>query len=151
MTTSPSSVAPSDSSSNGASVASLPRWRSFLSMLNWRRDPGYEQRMNALAIRMQQAESEILRVRSDSEQIKNEADQIKNEAEQIKNEAEQIKNEAEQIKNETELIKRETERLRTVNAKLRALNASGRLLCCPPESNSTPATAIEPDCKPSSP
>ena len=92
-------------------------------MLNWRRDPGYEQRMNALAIRMQQAESEILRVRSDSAQIER----------------------------ETEQLRRETEQLRAVNAKLRALNASGRLLCCPPESNSTPATAIEPDCKPSSP
>ena len=99
-------------------------------MLNWRRDPGYEQRMNALAIRMQQAESEILRVRSDSELTRNEAEQIKREA---------------------ELIKRETEQLRTVNAKLRALNASGRLLCCPPESNSTPTTATELDCNPSSP
>jgi len=86
-------------------------------MLNWRRDPGYEQRMNALAIRMQQAENEILRVRSDSAQIRK----------------------------ETEQLRRETEQLRAVNAKLRALNASGRLLCCPPESNLTPTTATEPD------
>jgi hypothetical protein len=28
-----------------ASPSSLPRWRLFLSMLNWRGDPGYEQRM----------------------------------------------------------------------------------------------------------
>ncbi|MCS5694237.1 hypothetical protein NZK33_20000 [Cyanobium sp. FGCU-6] len=42
---SPSSPAPSSSSaSNGASGASLPRWRLWLSMLNWRRDPGYELR-----------------------------------------------------------------------------------------------------------
>jgi hypothetical protein len=36
------------SSSNGASASSLPRWRLWLSMLNWRRDPDYERRMNAL-------------------------------------------------------------------------------------------------------
>ena len=46
------------SSSNGASASSLPRWRSWLSMLNWRRDPDYERRMNALAIRIQQTKKE---------------------------------------------------------------------------------------------
>ena len=45
MTTSPSPAAPSSSSSNGESLSSLPRWRQFLSTLNWRRDPGYEQRV----------------------------------------------------------------------------------------------------------
>jgi len=39
----PAAGAPSLSPSNGASPSSLPRWRSFLSMLNWRRDPDYEQ------------------------------------------------------------------------------------------------------------
>ncbi|MFN9618131.1 MAG: hypothetical protein ACK55X_00260 [Synechococcaceae cyanobacterium] len=99
-------------------------------MLNWRRDPGYEQRMNALAIRIQQTkndteqiEREILRVRSDSERIKKEAEQIRS----------------------------ETEQLRAVNAKLRALNACGRRLCSPPGSSSTPATATEADSTPSLP
>ena len=41
----PAPPAPSSSRSNGASGSSLPQWRSFLSTLNWRRDPGYEQRM----------------------------------------------------------------------------------------------------------
>ena len=56
MTTSPSSAAASRSSSNGESLSSLPRWRQFLlgacntarhlgATLNWRRDPGYEQRV----------------------------------------------------------------------------------------------------------
>ena len=40
----PAVLAPSSSRSNGASGSLLPRWRSFLSTLNWRRDPGYEQR-----------------------------------------------------------------------------------------------------------
>jgi hypothetical protein len=45
MTTSPSPQAPSSSSSsNGASGASLSQWRLWLSTLNWRWDPGYEQR-----------------------------------------------------------------------------------------------------------
>jgi hypothetical protein len=45
MITSPSPPVPSSSRSNGAFGSSLPQWRSFLSTLNWRRDPGYEQRM----------------------------------------------------------------------------------------------------------
>ncbi|MFM7238148.1 MAG: hypothetical protein ACKOZN_00885, partial [Cyanobium sp.] len=45
MTTSSSPAAPSPSRSSGESLSSLPRWRQFLSMLNWRRDPVYEQRM----------------------------------------------------------------------------------------------------------
>ena len=44
MTTSPSPTASSLSSSNGVSGSSLPPFRSFLRMLNWRRDPAAEQR-----------------------------------------------------------------------------------------------------------
>ena len=44
MTTSPSPTDSSLSSSNGASGSSLPPFRSFLRMLNWRRDPVAEQR-----------------------------------------------------------------------------------------------------------
>ena len=58
MTTSPSPPAPSRSRSSGASGSSLPRWRSFLSTLNWRRDPDYEQQM--------------LQLRSETEQLKKE-------------------------------------------------------------------------------
>jgi hypothetical protein len=52
-------------------------------MLNWRRDPGYEQRMNENRIaierskeRIKQIESEILQVRNDSERIKKETEQL---------------------------------------------------------------------------
>ncbi len=50
-----------------------------MSMLNWRRDPDYERRMNALAIRIQQTENAILQVRNDSERIKKETEQIERE------------------------------------------------------------------------
>ena len=52
MTTSPSPTASSLSSSNGASGSSLSPFRSFLRMLNWRRDPDRE-------MRLKQLESEI--------------------------------------------------------------------------------------------
>ena len=72
----------------------MPRWRQFLlgacntarllgATLNWRRDPGYEQRMseNQIAIerskeRTKHIESEILRVRNDSELIEKETEQL---------------------------------------------------------------------------
>jgi hypothetical protein len=130
MTTSHSPVAASPSSSSGESFSSLPRWRQFLSTLNWRRDPGYELRMQQSEWRTKQIEIEILRVRSDSERIRKET---------------------EQIKKETEQIKKETEQLRLENVKLRMLNAKTKTLlsyvdqhCFPPESNSTPIPPIEP-------
>ncbi len=101
-----------------------------MSMLNWRRDPGYEQRMNENRIaierskeRIKQIESEILRVRNDSERIEK----------------------------DTEQIKKETKQLRQENAREKALSASIKRLCFPPESSSIPAIATEPGSKPSSP
>ena len=72
MTTSPSRPAPSSSRSNGASGSSLPRWRSFLSTLNWRRDPGYEQRK-------MQHEQRMKQLRSETEQLRNETEQLRHE------------------------------------------------------------------------
>ena len=79
MTTSPSSAAASRSSSNGESLSSLPRWRQFLSTLNWRRDPGYEQRMLQFEqrkmrheLRMRQLESEIEQIEKETEQLRRE-------------------------------------------------------------------------------
>ena len=131
MTTSPSSATPSSSSSNGVSLSSLPRWRQFLSTLNWRRDPGYEQsivqfeqrrilfeqRKMQHELRMKQLESEILRVRSDSERIERET---------------------KQIEKETELLRRE-------NARARALSALIEQHCFPDDSNSIPLPPTEPD------
>jgi len=103
-------------------------------MLNWRRDPGYEQRINAnlMAIerskeRTKQIENEILRVRNDSEQIEKET---------------------EQIRKETEQMKQENARLRILNAKTRHLISCVDQLCFPPESSSIPAIATEPGSKP---
>jgi predicted nucleic acid-binding Zn-ribbon protein len=90
-------------------------------MLNWRRDPDYERRMHALAIRMQQTENDILRV----------------------------ENEILQIEKETEQIERETEQLRRENARAKTLLSCVDQLCFPPESSSTPVTPTEPDCRPS--
>ena len=96
-------------------------------MLNWRRDPGYEQRMNENRIaierskeRTKQIESEILRVRNDSEQIRK----------------------------ETEQLRQENAKLRQLNAKEKALSASIKRLCFPPESSSTQQAPTEPGSKP---
>ena len=48
-------------------------------MLNWRRDPGYEQRVMQHEQRMKQLESDILRVRSDREQTEKEIEQLDHE------------------------------------------------------------------------
>ena len=116
MTTSPSPATPCISSSNGESLSSLPRWRQFLSTLNWRRDPGYEQRVMHYEqrkmrheLRMKQLENEISRVKSDSERIEK----------------------------ETELLRRE-------NARARALSALIEQHCFPDDSNSTPLPPTEP-------
>jgi septal ring factor EnvC (AmiA/AmiB activator) len=124
MTTSPSPATPCSSSSNGASLSSLPRWRRFLSTLNWRRDPGYEQRKMQHELRMKQLESEISRVRSDSERIERET---------------------KQIEKETKQIEKETEQLQRENARARALSALIEQHCFPDESNSIPLPPIEPD------
>jgi len=89
-------------------------------MLNWRRDPGYEQSIVLHEQRMKQLECDILRVRSDSERSKE----------------------------RTKLIEKETEQLKQMNAKERALSASIKRLCFPPESSSTPQAPIEPVSKP---
>ena len=85
-------------------------------MLNWRRDPGYEQKMLHYELRkmqheqrMKQLESDILRVRSDSERIA-----------------------------------KETEQLRSENAREKALSALIEQHCFPDESNSTPLPPTEP-------
>ncbi len=48
-----------------------------MSMLNWRRDPGYEQRVMQHEQRMKQLESDILRVRSETEQLRQENDKLR--------------------------------------------------------------------------
>jgi len=45
--------------------------------LNWRRDPGYKQRVMQHKLRMKQLESDILRVRNDSERIEKEIEQLR--------------------------------------------------------------------------
>ena len=130
MTTSPSSAAASRSSSNGESLSSLPRWRQLLSMLNWRRDPDYEQQMlhfeqrkihyeqrkTQHELRMKQLESEIL-----------------------------------QVESETEQLRQENARLRQQRAKEKAWRTSVEQFFSQPDSNLTPQATTKPDSKPSSP
>ncbi len=59
MTTSPSPTASSLSSSNGASGSSLSPFRSFLRMLNWRRDPVVEMQIERSEQRTKQLEKEL--------------------------------------------------------------------------------------------
>ena len=144
MTTSPSPGVPSPSLNNGEFPSSLPRWRQFLSMLNWRRDPDYEQRKLQSEWRMKQIDER-------TKQIDERTKRLESEILLVKNDSERIRKEAEQIERETEQIERETELLRQENAKQKALSASIRRLCFPPESSSIPQTPTEPDCEPSSP
>jgi hypothetical protein len=59
MATSPPSAAASVSSSNGESFSSLPRWRQWLSILNWRPVRGFD-----------------LEIEFEFEQIKKETEQL---------------------------------------------------------------------------
>ncbi len=92
-----------------------------MSMLNWRRDPGYEQ---SIVLHEQRMNDNRIAIERSKERTK-------------------------LIENETEQIKKETEQLRQMNAKERALSDSIRRLCFPPESSSIPQTSTAPDCKPS--
>jgi hypothetical protein len=117
-------------------------------MLNWRPVRGIELEIEQIKQRSRQdeseavqrmklIESEILRVRSDSEQIEART--------------KQIEKETEQIKSETEQLRRENARLKLLNARERALSALIKQHCFPPEYSSTPPQPIEPDCGPSLP
>jgi hypothetical protein len=90
-------------------------------MLNWRRDPGYEQRVMQHEQRMLQHEQRM----------------------------KQIETEILQVRKDRELIEKEIEQLDHENAKERALSDSIRRLCFPPESSSIPQTPTAPNCKPS--
>jgi septal ring factor EnvC (AmiA/AmiB activator) len=46
-------------------------------MLNWRRDPDYERRMNALAIRIQQTRNETEQIKKDAEQLRKETERLR--------------------------------------------------------------------------
>ena len=46
-------------------------------MLNWRRDPDYERRMNALAIRIQQTRNETEQIKKDTERLRQETEQLR--------------------------------------------------------------------------
>jgi hypothetical protein len=70
MTTSTSPTASSLSNSNGVSGSSLPPFRSFLRMLNWRRDPARE-------MRLKQLESDIEQLKKGRVQIEKEIEQLK--------------------------------------------------------------------------
>ncbi|MFN7898174.1 MAG: hypothetical protein ACK5N0_00720 [Synechococcaceae cyanobacterium] len=94
-----------------------------MSMLNWRRDPDYEQRMLHFEQRKMQHEWRM----------------------------NQLAKDIEQIEKETEQIERETERLQQENARGRQLLASIDALCFRPASSSTPSSATEPASNPSSP
>ena len=85
--------------------------------------------MNALAIRIQQTENEILRVESDIVQIEKET---------------------EQIEKETEQLRRENAKLKTYNAKMWHFISYVDQLCFPPECNSTLPPGTENDCDSSS-
>jgi len=59
-------------------------------MLNWRRDPGYEQRMRLIKQRTRETEIAILRERQKRLQIEKQIEQIDERTKQIENETEQL-------------------------------------------------------------
>jgi multidrug resistance efflux pump len=85
-------------------------------MLNWRRDPDYEQRVMQYEQRKMQYEQRKM----------------------------QHELRMKQLKSEIEQIKKETEQLRRENAREKALSALIMQHCFPHESNSTPIPPIEP-------
>jgi hypothetical protein len=89
MSTFPSS-APSPSISKSEYYSSLPWFRRFLAMLNWRpvvdyelREIEFKQREIAHEQRMRQLKSESLRVRREAEQIESDIEQIEKENAQL--------------------------------------------------------------------
>jgi len=90
-------------------------------MLNWRRDPDYEQRMLHYEQRKMQHEQRM----KQHEQRMN------------------------QLESEIEQIEKETEQLRRENAREKALSVLIRQRCFPPESSLIPQPSIESDCGPS--
>jgi len=92
-------------------------------MLNWRRDPDHEWRMNVL----------------------------RSETAQIRKETEQIRSETEQIRKENEQIRKENELLREQNARGRELLDSIDALCWEDELSSIPAPPTPAATAPSSP
>jgi chromosome segregation ATPase len=137
MTTSPSSAAASRSSSNGESFSSLPRWRQLLSMLNWRRDPDYEQRMLHYEQRMLHYEQRKM--------------QHEWRMKQLENEILRVRSESEQIEKETKRLRQENARYRQLRAREKAWRTSVEQFFSQPECSSTPQAPTEPDSKPSSP
>jgi hypothetical protein len=93
-------------------------------MLNWRRDPDFERRMNAKLI---------------------EIERIKRDTERIERETKWIEKDTERIRSETEQLRRENARLRALNARAKTLLSCVDQLCFPPESSSSPVTPTESD------
>jgi predicted nucleic acid-binding Zn-ribbon protein len=106
-------------------------------MLNWRRDPGYEQKMLHYEQRKMQHEQRMNDNRIAIERSKERTKQLEKEILRVRSDREQIEKEIELLDHE--------------NAKERALSDSIRRLCFPPESSSIPQTSIEPGSKPSLP
>ena len=106
-----------------------------MSMLNWRRDPGFELRKMQHEQRKTQHE---LRMNDNRIAI-----------ERSKERTKLIEKEILRVRSDRELIEKEIEQLDHENAKEGALSNSIKQLCFPPESSSIPQTPTAPDCKPS--
>ena len=120
-------------------------------MLNWHRDPGYEQRVMQHEQRMSENQIAFERSKERTKQIESEILRVRNDSELIEKEILRVKNDSELIEKDTEQIEKETEQLRQENAREKALSDSIKRLCFPPESSSIHQTPIEPGSKPSLP
>ena len=138
MTTSPSPAIASPSSSNGASGSSLPRWRLWLSILNWRRDPDHERKLALIERSIALTEKSIALTESSIASIER---SIATSEQRIQDSEQRMQDSERRLKQ----IESETEQLREQNARGRQLLSQIDALCFPDASSSIPAppTAID--------
>jgi septal ring factor EnvC (AmiA/AmiB activator) len=143
MTTSPSPAIASPSSSNGACGSSLPRWRLWLSMLNWRRDPDYERKLALIERSIALTESSIASI---ERSIATSEQRLQDSEQSIQDSKQRMQDSERRLK----LIESETEQLREQNARGRQLLSQIDALCFPDASSSIPAPPTAIDSVPSS-
>ena len=115
-------VQPSGSISKSDYLSSLPRWRRWLSKLNWH--PVAEIEIRAIAREKWLQELEQRSIEREKRML-------------------QLEREILQVKNDSELIERETEQLKSENARLAELNA--KIAALWPSSNSSSAPTAPPE------
>lgn len=123
-------LAASISTSRSEFLSSLPRWRRWLSMLNWHPVVDYE-------IREIEREQRLQQLQREDEQRAIESEQRRIAHEQR---MQQLENEIAQVRKETEQLENEIAQLKTANAQAAELDSKIAALWPSSNSSSTPTT-----------